>query len=375
MFLPVVIAVARRRRVSASKLLIPLSYASQFGGVCTLIGTSTNLLVNSLAVGAGLAGFGMFDFAPVGLLLVAVGSVYLLTIGWWLLPNRPPVTAASDAYALREYLFAMSVTEESRLVGRTVQQAGFGASSEVVLVELVRAGRRVLAQPKLVIEAEDLLLLRGAVDALFELSRHNGLRMERDHLAGDVALEGDGLQLVELVVLPQGRASGRPLTAIESSWVGRAALIALARRDSVLHTGLSTLPLLPGDALLLLVASSEMPTLREDTDFMLLSSRESPTSRRRRVPLAVGIVVAVVALAALNWVPVEIAALLGAAAMAIGRCVGIDRIYRYVELRVLVLLAAMLPLGIAMEKSGAATLLVKGRSAVCLPTSRCSRWR
>lgn len=383
-FLPVVLAVARQRQVSASKLLIPLSYASQFGGVCTLMGTSTNLLVNSLAIGAGLASFGMFDFTPIGLLLVGTGILYQLLIGWWLLPNRPPVAAAGDAYALREYLFALTVPAESRIVGRMVQQAGVGAGRDLVLVEVVRAGKRLLAQPALALEAGDQLLLRGRAEALFEYAQLHGLRLEQEAASeasgsdpartqpvgaampgpGGVGLEGDGLQLVEVIVAPLARARGRPLLAIDSAWIGRAAVIALARRDSVLHTGLSTTPLEPGDALLLLVAASDMAALREDPDFIVLSSREHPVERRRRAPLAVAIVLGVVTVAASGWMPVEIIALLGAAAMAIFRCVGIDRLYRHVELRVLVLLAAMLPLGIAMEKSGAAAMLVKGALAV-----------
>lgn len=356
-FLPVVIGVARRRRISASKLLIPLSYASQFGGVCTLIGTSTNLVVNSLAVGAGLSGFGMFDFAPVGLLLVAVGMVYLLTIGWWLLPNRPITDAPADAYALNEYICAMLVLDGSRLIGRSVKQAGFGAGSEIVLVELVRENKRMLAQDDFKISEGDTLVLRGAVDVLLELAPREGLRLESETPQG-VALEGDGLQLVELLLSPTAYANGRSLASMESPWLKHAAAIAIARRGSVLHDGILSTPLLAGDALLLLIPTEDMQALREDTDFIVLSTRENPSERRRHAPLAVAIVIAVVAISALQWLAVEILALLGAAAMVIGRCVGTARLYRSVELRVLVLLAAMLPLGIALEKTGAASTLV-----------------
>lgn len=356
-FLPVVIGVARRRRISASKLLIPLSFASQFGGVCTLIGTSTNLVVNSLAVGAGLSGFGMFDFAPIGFLLVAVGTFYLLSVGWWLLPNRPISDAPGDAYALNEYICTMEVLDGSRLIGRTVKQGGFGSGNEIVLVELVREGRRILAHDSLVVEIGDTLLLRGAVDVLLELAPREGLRLESETAAG-VALEGDGLQLVELLLSPTAFANGRSLASLDSPGLKRAAAIAIARRGSVLHDKLLTTPLLAGDALLLLIPAEDLQALREDNDFIVLSTRENPSERRRRAPLAIAIVVTVVAISALQWMAVEILALLGAAAMVIGRCVGTARLYRSVELRVLVLLAAMLPLGIALEKTGAATTLV-----------------
>ncbi|MDZ4813157.1 MAG: SLC13 family permease [Pseudomonadota bacterium] len=359
-FLPVVLTVARRNRVSTSKLLIPLSYASQFGGVCTLIGTSTNLLVNSLVVSAGLSAFGFFDFAPIGLLLVAIGCLYLVTIGWWLLPNRSSHDAAADAYALREYICAMSVAENSRLIGKTLAQGGFGRRGDVVLLELIRDNRRMLYQADLVINVSDVLVLQAAVDDLLEVSRRDGLRLERENATDGVVLEGDGLQLVELIVAPMARAVGRPLAAIESTWIARSTPIAIARRDNVLHTGLTLTPLSAGDALLLLIRGEDMTDLRDDPDFVVLSARDNPVPRRRRAPFAIGVTIAVVILAATKYLPIEIVALLGATSMAIGRCVGIDRLYRYVELRVVVLLAAMLPLGIAMEKTGAASMLVKG---------------
>ena len=355
--MPAVVGVARRRGHSPSKLLIPLSYASQFGGVCTLIGTSTNLLVNSLAVGAGLAGFGLFDFAPLGLLLAAVGGVYLLTIGWWLLPKRNAVSIPEDAYALQQYLFSISVPSTSRLVGRTVERARLGPGGEVVLLELIRGGQRFRAGAATVFAAGDTLVLQGAAEVVFELARREGLAIANEPVAG-AELEGDGLQLVEVVVAPMARTIGRPLGEIESEWVARAAPVAIARRDDVLHTGLATLPLAAGDALLLLVASGDLQAVREDADFIVLTERQSPAHRSRRALLSVGIVAAVVAIAALRILPIEIASLLGAAAMAIFRCVPLDRLYRSVEMRVLVLLAAMLPLGLALQNSGAAGKVV-----------------
>lgn len=364
-FLPMILGVARRRGISPSKLLIPLSYASQFGGVCTLIGTSTNLLVNSLAVGAGLVGFGLFDFASVGLVLVGAGCLYLLTVGWWLLPNRPASHIDDDGYALRAYIFSMTMAPEGRWCGRTVAQSGLAGRDDVSLLEIVRDGQRFRPRAADVLVGGDRLILQGAADSLFEVSRQSGLVLDQE-AAGAAALEGDGLRLVEVVVAPHARLIGQSWSALESSWAGRAAPMAIARRDSVLHTGLAGTPLVAGDALLLLMASTDVPVLREEADFIVLSERDNPGERRRRAPLAVGLVVAVVAVAALEWLPIEIAALLGAAAMAITGCVGIDRLYRNVELRVLVLLAAMLPLGIAIERSGAASALVDGGLSLAL---------
>jgi di/tricarboxylate transporter len=365
-FLPMVLGIARRRKLPASKLLIPLSYASQFGGVCTLIGTSTNLLVNSMGKAAGFAGFGLFDFAPVGMLLVVVGCVYLLTIGWWLLPRRAVAHTPTDAYALREYVFAVTVAPQSRWAGRTVRKTDLVRGGDVALLELIRQGHRLRPREHDVLLAGDRLILQGDADRLFELARRNDLQLDPDPAAA-IVLEGDGLQLVEVVLAPMASAAGRTLSSLDRSWTSRAAPVAIARQEGVLHTGLTEVPLLAGDALLLLVNTTDVPALRDDADFVVLSERDNPTARRRRAPLALAIVAAVVVVAANGWLPIEIAALLGAAAMAVGRCIGVDRLYRNVELRVLVLLAAMLPLGIAIEKTGAADSLVKVALAL-LPT-------
>jgi di/tricarboxylate transporter len=227
----------------------------------------------------------------------------------------------------------------------------------VVLLEILRAGQRLRSNEVASFAADDTLILQGAADLVFEVARREGLTIA-DQPSPGAELEGDGLQLVEVVVAPMARVIDRPLMAVDTDWVARSAPVAIARRADVMHTGLSAVPLAAGDALLLLVAASDLQAVREDADFIILSERQSPAHNRRRAPLAIAIVALVVAVAALRLLPIEIAALLGAAAMAIFRCVPLDRLYRSVELRVLVLLAAMLPLGLALQSSGAATRVV-----------------
>jgi di/tricarboxylate transporter len=354
--LPIALAAARKRRVSPSKLLIPLSYASQIGGVCTLIGTSTNLLVNSLTVGAGHAGFGLFDFAPVGLALVATGALYFVAVGWWLLPSRPASASIEETYALRDYVFALQVPAVSRLVGRSVAQVGAARAGGVAIVELLRDGRRLIAEPRLAIAAGDVLLVEGQPDEAIELARREALVIGRP----DVALEGDDVHLVELVVPPTSRAVGRVPAEIGSPWSARAVPLAIASRGDVRHDDLAGVRLVAGDVMLLLAVAADVAAIREDPDFIVLSARSSPAARARRAPLAVGIVAAVVGLAASGLAPIAIVALLGACATVVTGCLPLDRAYRSIELRVLVLLAAMLPLGIALETSGAARGLVTG---------------
>lgn len=363
-FLPIVLAAARRRDVPSSKLLIPLSYASQFGGVCTIVGSSTNLLVSSLAIEAGYPAFGFFEFAPIGVLLVGVGTLYLVTIGWWLLPaNRTPASL-EDSYSLRGYLVALTVPGGSRAVGRTLEQLRGKDAAAIEIVEVLRDHQRLLAHPGLAVEAGDVLFAEGPADALFELSRRNELPLER---SGVAALEGGELQLVEVVVSPNARAVGSSLARGALPVLSRAAVVAIASRGEVRHADLRRTPLIGGDVLLLLVDADGFAALREDQELIVLSARANPIERTRRAPLAIAIVVVAIALAALGVLPIAITGMLGGALMVVTRCLPLERAYRSVELRVVVLIAAMLPLGVAIEQTGVAREIVSGGGEL-LPT-------
>ncbi|HET7844667.1 MAG TPA: SLC13 family permease, partial [Xanthomonadales bacterium] len=358
--MPLVLLAARRKSLSPSRLLIPLSYASQFGGVCTLVGTSTNLLVDSLARNGGHRGFGMFEFAPLGLSLLAIGSAYLALTSWWLLPKRRAPGSLEEDYALREYLFALRVAADSPLVGHASLAAAGARASGATLVEIQRGTARWLPAPMRTIGAGDVLVIEGSADTVLEMARHAGLHGGAD-LGG---LAGDGLQLAEVVVAPGARCAGLPLRAIDASWLRDAVPLAAASAGRIRHAGLGDLVLQPGDALLLLLRPDALAALREDRDFVLLTTRDNPIGRHARAPLAVGIAVAVVASATLGVLPLPIAALFGAVAMVATRCLGSDSAYRALDLRVLLLIAAMVPLGLALQATGAARSLVDAVVAV-----------
>lgn len=363
--MPLVLLAARRKGLSASRFLVPLSYASQFGGVCTLVGTSTNLLVDSLARGGGHRGFGMFEFAPLGLALLGIGTAYLALTSWWLLPSRRrPSGGLEDDYALREYLFALRVADDSPLVGHASLTGAGQRASGITLVEIKREGVRFLPAPLRSIRAGDVLVIEGAADSVLELARYAKL-----HGEGDVGvLGGDGLQLVEAVVAPGARCIGQPLFRAQTPWLADAVPLAAASSGLMRHLDLGALVLQPGDALLFLVRPEAINALREDRDFVLLTSRDNPIERRTRAPLAVGIAVAVVTATTLGLLSLPVAALAGAVAMVATRCLGGDRAYRALDLRILLLIAAMVPLGLALQVTGAAKALVDGVVAL-LPAS------
>jgi di/tricarboxylate transporter len=356
-FLPLVTGAAASRKISASRLLIPLSFASQFGGVCTLIGTSTNLLVSSIAARSGVGAFGMFEFTGLGLVMVAAGLVYFLVLGRWLLPRRRP-EPLTEAYGLGEYIAELRVAAGSPLLGKTVIEARLGEVHDITVLEILRGDRKIWFPPDEPLREGDVLLVRGAVKELFKLKNSVGLELEPAFKLQDQQLRGEEMELVEVLLQPQSRLARHTLKEIDFHWRYKTVVLALHRRGTVLRDKLAKVPLRSGDALLLLGSGPAIARLRDDDNFVVLEPRRDLVLDRRKAPLALGIVGLVVLLAALKVFPIVVTALLGCAAMVLARCLRPQDAYRAIDWKVIVLLAGILPLGMALEKTGAARTLV-----------------
>lgn len=354
--LPLVIAAAAVHKISASKLLIPLSFASQFGGVCTLIGTSTNLLVNSIAERKGVATFSMFEFSRLGLIMVAAGTVYFLLLGRWLLPARRG-EQLTETYSLGEYISELRVLEESPLIGKTAAEAELGRKSDVTLLEILREKERLWRPERERIQAGDVLLVRGPIKAILELQAPAKVKVEPEFKVQDEALTGEKAVLVEALVAPNSRLAGQTLADVNFRWRFDALVLAMRRRGHALRTKLAEVRLRSGDSLLLLLRKEDVPRLRANENFVVLQELDRIAVHRRRAPVALAIIALVVALAGMKVMPILIAAILGCAAMALTRCIKLEEAYEAIDWKVIVLLGGMLPLGIAMEKTGAAQLI------------------
>lgn len=357
--LPLALGAARDRGISASRLLIPLSYASQFGGVCTLIGTSTNLVVHAIAEQNGVRGFSMFEFARLGVVLFVAGTVYCLLFSRWLLPARNTGQLTTD-YQLGEYVTELRVMPGSPVIGQTAAGLKLGESHDVTLLEILRGDGKIWSPAHEPLKEGDLLLVRGAVRKLVDLKNRARLEIEPQFKLQDDALEDKNLELTEVLLAPGSRIAGRTLRNLDFLWRYRLVVLALQRRGQVLREKLAEARLDFGDALLLLGPRTEVDRLREDDDFIVLESRQDVMLRRGRAPIALGIVTAVVALAALQLLPIAASALLGCVAMVLTGCLRSEDAYRAVDWKVIMLLAGMLPLGLALQRTGAAQGIVDG---------------
>lgn len=357
-FMPLVLAASAGSKVSASKLLIPLSFASQFGGVCTLIGTSTNLLVSSISERAGRGAFSLFEFAPMGVVMLGAGTLYLLLFSRWLLPDRRGAQL-TEAYQLGNYITELRVLPGSRLVGRTVVASEFGRKQDVTVLEILRAGRTLFAPLHEPVEAGDVLLVRGAARELMDAKAAWKLELEPEFKLKDEALEASDLQLAEVLVAPRSNLIDRTLAGVDFRRRYNAIVLAIQARRQTVRTKLNQVRLRFGDALLLLGPKEELARLRADPNFLLLEQVAEPALRRGKIPLALGIIGAVVALAAFNVMPILVSSICGCIALVVTRCLTLEEAYAAIDWKVIFLLAGVLPLGLAMEKSGTAQLLAQ----------------
>jgi len=353
-FLPITLTIARDTGASAARLLMPLSFASMFGGVCTLVGTSTNILVSSIAENHGLPPFGMFEFSRLGMIFFAAGTLYLLLVGVRLIPkkaaeaNRPPVFGSGD------YQIEIVLAPEARSVGKTLSKSPLLKNVDIRHLEIFRDGRRVDELPEeLVLQAGDHLKVRCDLENFKKLKERRGIQLRQE--IGSPP--GEEAELVEAVVAPGSTLDGRSLK--EARFRSRYGLTALAirHRGHVMREDLENMRLRAGDVLLFEVDEPNLERLREEKTFVLVSQVELPVFRKSRMALAVLIVAGVVAAAATGIVPIIAGAIVGCCLMILCRCLTLEEAYGAINWQVIFLLAGVLTLGTALEKSGAAKLL------------------
>lgn len=352
-FLPIMTTIARERLLAASKLLMPLSFASILGGSCTLIGTSTNLVASAVGERAGVAPIGMFELAPVGLILAGVGLFYLLVVAPSLLPKRETVTSLLGSTPGRQFLTEAFVPANSPLIGKTAREGLARALPRGRLVELVRHDHIRLSDPaNIPLAAGDRLRVHIDADSVSALKQRNVLDLQAKQ-AGDLALgDTEETRIVECVVGPQ--SAYRDLSISEAGIRRRygVAVHALHRAGENLRTDFDTVPLHTGDVLLIEAGESEFAALCAAGQLLPLAGGRRPPRRSKRW-IAGGLMAGVVALSAFQIMPVSVAALVAAVLVIALGCLDADEAYRAIDWSCLFLIGGMLVIGFAMEKTQA----------------------
>jgi di/tricarboxylate transporter len=367
--LPAATMAGRRTGVSPARLLMPLAFGTLLGGMATLL-TTTNIVVGSLLRSQGLEGFGLLDFAPVGLPLVAAGIVYMAVAGRRRLPadspsermRAAPAEQLVDVYRLEERLFRARVPSGSSLIDRPLAESTLRELYHLHLVAVERGGRTILSPPPtMTIEHGDVLHLEGDLEDFKRRDVEPYLEVLPPRAWRDADLESADTVVIEAVLAPRSALVGKCSREARFRTRYGMSILAVWRGGEPLLSGLSDLKLAFGDALLLQGSRERLEMLRDDADLILLPGEGSAGSQ---APVkrwtALGIVVATLALAVMS--PLFIAEIMlgGALALVLTRVLSMDQAYRAVEWKTVFLVAGMLPLGVALSKTGAAALLARG---------------
>ncbi|NHX39768.1 MULTISPECIES: SLC13 family permease [Haloarcula] len=361
--LPMVTDIAHKGKLSPSKLLLPLSYASMFGGMLTLIGTSTNILASQLSAELIDQPFSMFEFTQLGIIVTVIGTVYLLTVGRYLVPSRIPVEEdLTEEFEMGEYLTEVVVREDSPLIGQTVDEALRVSAFDVDIVQLVRE-KRTFLEPlgQKSIRAGDVFAVRTDRDTLVDLLDVEGLDIIPDVEVDDAELEtaNERKNLVEVVVAPGSSLIGETLVSTNFRQRYDATVLALRHGQELYRQRMDHVTLRIGDTLLVQATPESIDRLNRNNDFIVAQEVARPDFRRSKIPVAIGIVAAVVGVAALTPVHIVISALGGALAMVLTGCLRPPELYDAVQWDVIFLLAGVIPLGTALQETGGADLLAE----------------
>ncbi|MFA6287911.1 MAG: SLC13 family permease [Opitutaceae bacterium] len=358
-FLPVVLGLARKMKLAPSKLLIPLSYAAVLGGACTLIGTSTNLVVNGMVVSKGLPGLGMFEMAWLGVPTAIIGAVYLALCGKRLLPNREMLTSILSDEERREYITEAFVQPDSPALGKSLSEAGLTPAKGVRVLEIVRDGVALHIDLKNVpLQAGDRIILSCRPQGIATARGVAGIDLVSELKLGLEQIAAHEGSLVEAVVNPHSGIVGRSVRDVNFRQRFRMVVLALHRKGRNVREQLDTLPIEPGDILLMMGTDQAIDALRQSEDLVLFDRARLPsTSQYKKIPIVLGVIAAVIVTASFDWVPIEMGALAGCLIVCMTGCLKSQEAYASIEWNLLFLIYGMLAMGLALDQTGAAAWL------------------
>jgi len=362
MMLPILMRIARDQKLAASRLLMPMSLAASLGTTLTLFSAPAFLLSNDLIKRAGLPALDIFAITPIGAALVVLGTVYML-LGRWLVPKREGETPQGDYLKLDRYYTELLVEDDSPWIGRARGEFAKAFDDRLQVVDWLRHGmRRRNQRLDSTLAAGDVLLVRASPDEIASIRDEPGLALHAVARYGEKREEGKSEalgeeQLVQAVVAPHSEFIGRSVADIDFLRNLGVVVVGLWRREGWLHGELSDMVLQEGDLLVLWGQQQNFEPLAAHHGFLMLVPFGGQKKPRRRAPVALAIMVAAVAAAATETLAPHIAFLAGALAMVLTRCVDIERAYQEIDVRIFVMIGGVIPLGIAMEKTGTAALV------------------
>ncbi len=351
-FLPMIVHMSAQLKTPATKLLIPLSFLAMMGGTLTLIGTSTNILASETLAQSGFDPLGMFEFSHIGLVILGIGIVYFLTVGRFLLPSRS-AEVKDDKLLPNQFLSSVRIEKGSRLIGKSVKNLHFESKFGLRVLKLVRGEQSFLKDlNKMEIEEDDVLIISGDEQKIIDFDgAKKGMLVPLDTFERRMR----GGKIVKVMVKSVNFLHQKTLGSVDFRGRYLVSLVGIHRED--IESGhISSMTLKNGEVLLVRTSETNLKRLRKSKDFMVLEEVEGEYDEAKTI-LALGIVGVVVALAALNLIPIAVSALVGVLLMFVTGCLRPQEVYEAVNWDIIFLLAGVIPLGLALQNSGGADMI------------------
>ena len=364
-FMPVTIRLAHRYHMSPSKLLIPLSYAAIMGGTLTLVGTSTNLLVNSIYINNNGLALGMFEFAKYGWITLVIGLIYILTIAPRILPSRTVTSSLTKSYHMAGYLTEMKISKDSPLVGSTCQERNVSHNYDVIVLDIQRDKRLIsynVGNEKL--EEGDILFVKGSVESFLQMKEVEKVSLLTDEKLTQSELEQEDNVLIECMVTDQSDLIGQ--TIMNSNFRKRfyAFILAIRREGSIIRNKIAHVLIQSYDTLLIYGGKKQLEKLANSSGFILLGEVQEKLVKVKFWWISILSIFATITLAAAGVLPIIKGALLSVVVLLVFRVITPNEAYQSIHWQVIVLIAALIPLGIVIESTGTASFIGESISQI-----------
>jgi len=369
-FIPILAGAAASSNKSLGKMLMPLSFASMFGGLCTLIGTSTNILVSGIAADHGLEPFAMFEMTKMGLIFFGAGLVYMMVVGIHLIPNRGDSGGLVKKFGMGEYLTEIVLLHNAPSVGKTINNSPLVKLLEIDILEVNKKGQHyIMPSGDMLLEEGDILKVRCDVEKIKTLKERQGIALKTDVKFNELKSkikeknnDQDKLVLVEAVVATNSHFEGKTVKQLGFRQRYGATVLAIRHRGEVMRDKVATTILRSGDTLLIEVDRDKLPflqqlQLRGRNTFLIVSEVGFPKFRKDKIYTVVLTMATIIALASLEILPIMVAAIIGCMFLVVTKCISMEEAYTAIDWKVIFLLAGAMSLGVALDNSGAAVLL------------------
>ncbi|MFC1528249.1 SLC13 family permease [Candidatus Neomarinimicrobiota bacterium] len=355
-FIPITIRVAQKFDINPSKVLIPLSYAAILGGTLTLVGTSTNLLVNSLLIEMGnYEPLGMFEFTKYSAIQLIIGLTFIILIAYRYLPSRTVPSSLTQSYQMGEYLTEMKISENSPLIGKTCIDRNLNRNFDVTVLDIVRDGKMITMNIRnLILKKDDILFVRGTIDNFLLMKDLERVTLLTDEKLTEKELVQEDNVLVQCLLTDKSDLTGKSLMQINFRRRFGAFVLAIRREGEILRKKIAHITLRTFDTLLIYGSRQNIDRISESDGFIVLDEIDTQLKKHRLWWLGIVVILTVVCLSALSVLPILTGTLIGATILLIFRVLAPNEAYNSIHWHVIVFIAALIPLGQIIQTSGTA---------------------